>query len=165
MIVFAIGVTASVAVWLAAAHSRAAQANQAARPEKMTLLGTLAEWKYPGSNMLGGASMSDGGNPLVADVKCQAILTTPDAIEKVAKFYADKLATSPAPGGGQNAKAEVKEAAAKAVSTQDDSEGRPVSVQIIVVNRADSTTTLVISRARSEKETHIAWSHYRRFDH
>ena len=35
--------------------------------EPMTLMGTLADWKYPGSKMLGGASMSDGGNPSVPD--------------------------------------------------------------------------------------------------
>jgi hypothetical protein len=128
----------------------------------MTLLETLADWKYPGSKMFGGATMSDGGNPLVPDVLCRAILTTPDPIEKVAKFYSDKVGTPPA-HGGQNDRAEVKEADAKAVSTQDDSEGRPVTLRVIVVNKADTTTTLVISRAKSEKETHIAWSHYRRF--
>ena len=94
---------------------------------------------------------------------CQAVLTTPDPIEKVAKFYSEKLGT-PSAKGGQNARAEVKEADAKAVSTQDDSEGRPVTLRVIVVSKADTTTTLVISRANSETETHIAWSHYRRFD-
>jgi hypothetical protein len=136
---------------------------QATPPATMTLMGTLSEWKYPGANLLGGATMSDGGNPLVPDVQCQAILTTPDPIEKVVEFYSQKVGTPPAPAG-QNAQAKVKEADAKAVSTQDDSEGRPLTLRVIVVSQADSTTTLVISRARSEKETHIAWSHYRRFD-
>jgi hypothetical protein len=136
---------------------------RAAQPATLTLMGTLAEWKYPGSNLLGGASMSDGGNPLVPDVRCQAILTTPDPIEKVVEFYAQKLGT-PAVPAGQNAQAKLKEADAKAVSTQDDSEGRPLTLRVIVVNKADSTTTLVISRAKSEKETHIAWSHYRLLD-
>jgi hypothetical protein len=129
----------------------------------MTLLGTLSEWKYPGSNLLGGATMSDGGNPLVPDVQCQAILTTPDPMEKVVEFYSQKVGTPTAPAG-QNAQAKVKEADAKAVSTQDDSEGRPLTLRVIVVSKADSTTTLVISRGQSEKETHIAWSHYRRLD-
>ncbi|MGO9464404.1 MAG: hypothetical protein ACLQIB_12165 [Isosphaeraceae bacterium] len=162
MVLLALGATAMSAALLAAPRLGLAQANQAAPPARMTLLGTLAEWKYPGSNMLGGATMSDGGNPLVQDVLCQAILTTPDPIAKVATFYAEKVGTPPAPGA-QNAKAEVKQADAKAVSTQDDSEGRPVTLRVIVVNKADTTTTLVISRAKSEKETHIAWSHYRRF--
>jgi hypothetical protein len=163
MILLAFGATAMSAVLLAAPRLSPAQATQANPPAGMTLLGTLSEWKYPGSNMLGGATISDGGNPLVGDVRCQAILTTPDPIEKVARFYSEKLGTPPALDG-QNARAEVKQADAKAVATQDDSDGRPVTLRVIVVSKADTTTTLVISRAKSEKETHIAWSHYRRFD-
>ena len=53
----------------------------------MSLLETLAEWKYPGLRMLGGASMSDGGNPLLQSVKCKATLTTPDPFEKVITYY------------------------------------------------------------------------------
>jgi hypothetical protein len=129
----------------------------------MSLMESLSEWKYPGSNMRGGADMSDGGNPSVPDVKCRAILTTPDPIEKVIKFYSEMAGTSPAPVG-PDAKAEVRKTDAKAVYTQDDSEGRPVTLRVIVVSKADTTTILVISRADGEKETHIAWSHYRRFD-
>jgi hypothetical protein len=47
---------------------------------------------------------------------------------------------------------------------QDDSDGRPVSLRVIVVNKADTATTLVISRTDSEKETHIVWLHYLRLD-
>jgi hypothetical protein len=45
-----------------------------------------------------------------------------------------------------------------------DRQDRPVTVRVIVVNKADSSTTLVISRARDETETHIAWLHYFRLD-
>src|SRR5262249_49573402 len=113
----ALGVTTMSAGWQAAPPPGPAQATP---PGTMTLLGTLSEWKYPGSNMLGGATMSDGGNPLVVDVKCRAILTTPDPIEKVIEFYSEKVEPPPA-SGGPNARAEVKEADAKAVSIQDDS--------------------------------------------
>jgi hypothetical protein len=160
MILFALGATAVSAVWLAAPlMSRA----QVAEQPRMTLMGTLSEWKYPDSNLLGGATMSDGGNPLVPDVKCRAILATPDPIDKVIAFYSKKVKTPPA-AGGADAQAAVKDADAKAVVTQDDSDGRPITLRVIVVTKADTTTTLVISRAREEKETHIAWSHYRRFD-
>jgi hypothetical protein len=121
----------------------------------MTLLGTLSEWKYPGSTLLDGATMRDGGDPTVPDVLCLAVLTTPDPIDKVIAFYAEKV--------GKGDRAGAKEADAKAVSTQDDSEGRPLALRVVAVNTADATTTVVISRARTEKETHIAWSHYRRF--
>jgi len=77
----ALGAIAMSVVLLAAPLLSPAQATQAAPPAKMTLLGTLSEWKYPGSNMLGGATMSDGGNPLVPDVKCQAIRLPDPALE------------------------------------------------------------------------------------
>ena len=48
----------------------------------------------------------------------------------------------------------------KSVSIQDDSQGRTVAIRVIVVHKAGTSTTLVISRANDEKETHIAWSHY-----
>jgi hypothetical protein len=160
MILLALGATAVSAVWLAAPLMSPAQVTE---PPRMTLMGTLSEWKYPDSKMVGGATMSDGGNPLVPDVKCRAILTTPDPIEKVIAFYSKKVETPPA-AGGADPKVEVKEADAKAVTTQDDSDGRPITLRVIVVSKADTTTTLVISRAKEEKETHIAWSYYRRFD-
>jgi hypothetical protein len=58
----------------------------------------------------------------------------------------------------------VKNADAKAVSIQDDSQGRPLTLRVIVVAKADTTTTLVISRADQEKETHIAWLHFMRLE-
>ncbi len=132
-----------------------------ANPEEgVTLMQTLSEWAYPGtlepgSRLSGGASMSDGGNPKIQSVKFRAILTTPDPIAKVIRFYSDKLEPAPKPG-------DVAEPDAKSVSSQDDSKGRPVAVRVFVVNRDDTSTTLVISRAEGEKETHIAWSHYLR---
>ena len=133
ILLLTVGSTAVAAALLANPLRTAAQAPEGIPQRQMTLMGTLSEWKYPGSKMLGGASMSDGGNPSVVDVKCQAILTTPDPIEKVAKFYSEKLAT-PAGAGTPSTKHEAKEADARAVSTQDDSDGRPVAVKVIVVS-------------------------------
>lgn len=132
--------------------------------ERVTLLGTLAAWQYPESKIRGGASMSDGGFPGVQSVKCKAILTTPDPFEKVVKFYADKFGTESGEAQEANVR-KVKETDPKSLSIQDDSEGRPVALHVIVVNKADTSTTLVISRAKGEAETHIAWSHYLRLDH
>ena len=110
----------------------------------ISLLQTLAEWKYPGSDHLGGPSMSDAGIPPMQAIKCKAILTTPDPADKVVAFYVEKL----------------KKDAAKTIASQDDSKGRPLTLRVFVVNKADTSTTLVISRAEGEEETHIAWSHY-----
>ncbi len=132
--------------------------SDAAPRGEVTLLGTLAEWKYPGSDF-GGGSMSDGGNRRLQSVKCQAILTTGDSVEKVTKYFSEKFVSGP-----QDAKTLVKGADAQSVSTQDNSQGRPVQLRVIVVNRAETSTTLVISRAEGENKTHIAWSHYLRLD-
>jgi hypothetical protein len=159
--------TAIVALGLAIAGLAAVQAGappgNAPAQGRVTLLGTLAEWQYPGSKLLGGASMSDGGNPLVPSVKCQAILTTADPVEKVVAFYSEKLGI-PRASGPQDAKEDAKGDDAKSVSSQDDSRGRPVAIRVIVVHKAETSTTLVISRAAGEEETHIAWSHYLRLD-
>jgi hypothetical protein len=125
-----------------------------ATPQQITFMQTLEEWKYPGSAMPSGGQMSDGGNPEIADLTCKAILTTPDSFDDVVAFYAKKTGEAPA-----------KAADAQAVVTQDDSKERPVEVKIISVHKADRSNTLVISRAKAEKETHIAWSHYRRLSH
>jgi hypothetical protein len=132
--------------------------SHAAAEDHVTLFGTLAEWKYPGSDF-GGASMSDAGDRRPS-LKCQALLRTGDSFEKVTKYYADHFASKP-----QNADGKTNAPDAQSVSTQDDSQDRPLQLRVIVVNRATTSTTLVISRAKGEKQTHIAWSHYMRFDH
>jgi hypothetical protein len=156
---YAKAVIVAVVVGLCAAWP-GVQISDAAAEDGVSLMGTLAEWAYPGANF-GGANMSDGGNPRLQSIKCHAILTTGDSVEKVKEFYAKKFGILPA-AKAQDAKEEVKGGDAKSVSTQDDSQGRPLELQVIVVNKADTSTTLVISRAKGEKETHIAWSHYLR---
>ncbi len=107
--------------------------------------------------------MSDGGNPKIQSIICKAILTTPDPFDKVVKFYGEKLGADPATGR-REARAEVKDADARSISSQDDSQGRPVKLRVLVVNRADTSTTLVISRAEGEVTTYITWSHHIRID-
>jgi hypothetical protein len=123
------------------------------RKGNITLLTTINEWKYPDSQMPRGASMSDGGYPNIQSVKCQTVLTTPDSFKKVVRFYNKKLGISP--DTGESAKVD-----ARAVVTQDDSDGRPVSIEVISIHKGNTSTTLVISRGEQEKETHIAWSHF-----
>jgi hypothetical protein len=119
-----------------------------ATQESVSLLQTLEVWKYPGSTMLGGASMSDAGNPDIEDVICKAVLTTPDAFDDVVRFYEKKTADVAQP---------------RAVTSQSDSKDRAVALRIIAVHKTTTTTTLVISRGEGEKVTHIAWAHYMKF--
>ncbi len=89
---------------------------------------------------------------LVQSLKCQAMLTTGDSFEKVTTYYDHKFASGP-----QEVDGAVKGSQWQSVSIQDDSSNRPVQLRVIVVNRANTSTTLVISRTKDETRTHIAW--------
>ena len=80
----------------------------------------------------------------------------------VIEYYDTKLKPGADP---KTAKAERESGAerGRSVMFQDDSQGRPLRIHIIIVNTEKSLTTLVISRADAESETHIAWTHYMRF--
>ena len=132
----------------------------AEQPEQpgVTLLGTLSDRMYPGSQVAGGATVTDAGHPREQAVTMKTVLTTPDPFEKVVAFYSNKLSLDDAPAGDADSKNDDP----KSVTVQDDSENRPLSLRVITVNKLDSTTTLVISRAKGEDQTHIAWLHYLR---
>ena len=95
-----------------------------ATPQGVSLLQTLEVWKYPGSTMLGGASMSDAGNPDIEDVICKAVLTTPDPFDDVVRFYEKKTNEAAQP---------------RAVIGQDDSKDRPIALRIMTVHKAATT--------------------------
>jgi hypothetical protein len=137
-------------------------ASKDAAEEEVRLLGMLQDqWQYPGSKF-SGASMQDTMNPAFQLVKCQAVLTMPDSVEKVVNYYQEKLPTIK-PVGSTERKAETDGKRAVSVSEQDDSKDRPVQLHVFFVNQAMTFTTLVISRAEGEKETHIAWTQLMRF--
>lgn len=133
--------------------------------ESKTLLTMVSEWQYPGSKMHGGATMSDAatvnrsGERTVPSTLCKTVLTTKDPMARVVDYYKSKLKQ---PGDSETANGDDKSAAhsGRSVMFHEDSQGRPVGIQIIVVNTDKSSTTLVISRAEKESETHIAWTHY-----
>jgi len=122
------------------------------------LLGSLEEFMYPGAKMPDGATMSGNGPyPAMQFVICRTVLTTPDPLEKVADFYSKKFEIA---DKADKAEGRSKAGDAQAVTMLDDSKGRPVGLRVFTVNRPKMTTTLVVSRAEGEKETHIAWSHF-----
>jgi len=124
----------------------------------------IAQWQYPGSKM-NGATMSDAatlngaGERTVQSIQYRTVLTTKDPMPKVIEYYKAKLIPS---AGSKSAKLEEKPTtnAGRSVTFHDDSEGRPVAIHVILVNTEKASTTLVISRAATEHETHIAWTHY-----
>ena len=86
-------------------------------------------------------------------------MTTTDPIAKVVDYYKSKLEPAAAT---DNRKADDKLPidSARSVTFHGDSKDRPVAIHIVLVNTDKSSTTLVISRAEGESETHIAWSQY-----
>ncbi len=131
--------------------------------EPVTLMGIISQWMYPKSAM-NGAEMSDGatidneGNQTVQSIVCKTTMTTDDSVEKVLAFYKAKLA----PDKNADAKTREELKNGQSVLVLDDSIGRPFSLHTIFVNTATTSTTLTISRAASEQQTHIAWKHYTR---
>lgn len=135
--------------------------------EPLLLMPMIAEWQYPDSQ-INGASMSDaatvnrGGERTVPSILCKTVLTTKDPMAKVVEYYKTKLIQKP---DSETHKPDDKSGfeSGRSVVYHDDSDGRPLEIQIIIVNTDKSSTTLVISRAEKESETNIAWTHYLRF--
>ena len=144
-----------------------ATANLSDAEEPLRLMAMIAEWQYPGSK-INGASMSDGatvnrsGERTVTSMLCKTVLTTKDSTAKVLEYYKTKLKQG---ADSETSKPGDKSAtdSGRSVMFHHDSQGRPLEIHIIIVNTDKSSTTLVISRAETEPETHIAWTHYLRF--
>lgn len=140
--------------------------------ESPTLSSRIAEWKYPGSKSLG-AVMTDGrtlnkkGERTVPSIQCRTVLTTTDSIAKVVDYYKSKLkffnqAELKLSASKDNEQPTDKPAteSSRSVIYNVDSKNRPLAIHIFLVNTDHTSTTLVISRANSESETHIAWTQY-----
>jgi hypothetical protein len=144
-----------------------ASSSMSSAEEPKTLLTRFAEWQYPGSKFHG-ATMGDAmtlnpkGERAVASLQSTAVMTTDDPVAKVLEYYKAKLTPKAAPG---NTKPDDKPAAdsARSITYYTDSEKRPVAIEMIFVNTDTTSTTLVISRAKEESKTHIAWSQYAKF--
>jgi hypothetical protein len=130
-------------------------------PSLMTMVG---EWRYPDSKM-NGASMSDGatlnasGERSAQSIAYQSVFTTADSMSKVIAYYKNKL-SSPVSSEKEGALNELISNSGRSVKFHEDSEGRPMEVQVVLVNTVNSSTTLVVTRAAMESETHIAWTRY-----
>jgi hypothetical protein len=99
------------------------------------------------------------GDVTVSAVQAQAVWTTKDPMEEVIAYYETRLKRA---AGSKDAKSDEGAAADSATSvvSHDDSIGRPLGIHHILVNTETASTTLVISRAATESETHVAWVHY-----
>lgn len=135
--------------------------------EPVRLMATIAEWQYPDSK-INGASVSDAAavnrsdKRTVPSILCKTVLTTEDSMAKVIEYYRTKLKQGTVSEASEPNDEPVTDSG-RSVMFHEDSHGRPLGIHIIIVNTDKSSTTLVISRAETESETHIAGTHYLRF--
>ena len=134
--------------------------------EQLSLMAMIGEWQYPnseihGATMQDAVTVNDSGKRTVPSVQCKTVMTTADPIAKVIEYYETKLK----PKGKSKARVpngKTQSDSGRSVTFHNDSQDRPLAIRIISVNTDESSTTLVISRAETEAETHIAWTRYSR---
>jgi len=133
----------------------------ASADEPVTLIGTIVKWRYPDAK-IGKSEMSDAatidadGNRTVPSTLLKTTMVTGDSVDKVLAFYRDLLTRNRTNDGKLGIEADV----GRSVVFSDESEDRPFAFHTIVVNSANSSTTLLITRGKDEEQTHITWKQY-----
>jgi hypothetical protein len=129
--------------------------------EPVTLMGTIIKWRYPDatigkSEMSDAATMDAVGQRTVPSTVLKTTMSTRDSVEKVVEFYRDLLTRNPANDG----KLGIGPQIGRSVLFSDESEGRPFLFHTILVNAADTSTILIITRGNDEELTRITWKQY-----
>ncbi len=137
----------------------------ASASESVTLLGTIVKWRYPDAE-IGKAELADAatidadGNRTAPSIMLKTTMVTRDSIDKVLGFYRDLLTRNRT----NDAKLGTGPNVGRSVVFSDESEGRPFAFHTIVVNSANSSTTLIITRGKDEGQTHITWKQYLKYE-
>jgi hypothetical protein len=133
----------------------------ASAEEPITLIGTIVKWRYPDAE-IGKSEMSDAAT-IAADGKRTApssvlktTMVTSDSVDKVLAFYRGLLTRNPANDSKLGADPKV----GRSVVFSDESEGRPFAFRTILVNSANTSTTIIITRGGDEDTTRITWNQY-----
>lgn len=134
-----------------------------------SLLANISGWQYPDSKIHGAsirdaATVNHKGDRTVPSSYRKTVLTTTDPIDKVFNYYKSKLAQNEMPIPGNEQSQDLDGVSGRSVMFHSESKDRPVKIHIISINTAHTSTTLVISQAEGEPETHIAWSQYETYD-
>lgn len=135
----------------------------ASADEMVTLIGTIVKWRYPDAQ-IGKSQMSDGatidaeGNRTVPSSILKTTMTTEDSVEKVVAFYRELLTRHPE----HDRQLGIASETGRSVIFSDESEGRPFAFHTILVNSAQRSTTLIITRGENEETTQITWMQYLR---
>ena len=131
--------------------------------EPPTLMTLVMKWRYPEAKFQG-AMLSDGatvgarGERTVPSTVWQCEYLTDDSVADVVAFYKEFISTLK-PGPEIES---LQVAGGRSVHVLDGGKDRDLGMQIILINETNASTTLVISRAKQESQTHIAWSRYER---
>ena len=150
-------------VWFAAAPPHGTRCIAQDAP---TLMGAIAPWKYPGSK-IDGATMADGatlkpdGDRAMPSTVCKTVMRTSEPISKVVEHY-KQLLSSDANSSTRKPNHALANDFPRSVAVHDLSTGRTVAMHVILINTVKTSTTLVISRAADETETHILWTQYQK---
>jgi hypothetical protein len=135
--------------------------NNAHAEEAVTLIGMIVKWRYPDaeigkSEMSDGATISADGKRTIPSTVLKTTMMTTDSVDKVLAFYRNLLTRNPA----NDEKLGIGPLVGRSVVFSDDSEGRPFAFHSIVVNSANTSTTLIITRGKDEDHTRITWKQY-----
>lgn len=129
--------------------------------EPVSLIGTIVKWRYPdaqiGKSEMSDAATIDGdGKRTVPSSMLKTTMMTRDSVDKVVAFYRDLLTRNPA----NDRKLGIGPMVGRSVVFSDESNERPFAFYTIVINDANTSTTLVITRGRDEEQTRITWKQY-----
>ena len=129
--------------------------------EPVTLIGTIVKWRYPNAE-IGKSQMSDAatidadGKRTVPSTVLKTTMATGDSVDKVLAFYRELLTRNQT----NDDKLGIGRQVGRSVVFNDESDGRPFAFHTIVVNSANSSTTLIITRGKGEEQTYITWKQY-----
>ncbi|QDT71707.1 hypothetical protein [Lacipirellula limnantheis] len=133
----------------------------ASADEPVSLMDTVVKWRYPdaeiaNSRMSDAATIAADAARTVPSVVLSTTMSTSDSVEKVLKYYRELLTRNPE----NDKKLGVDPKVGRSVVFSDESDGRDFAFHTIMVNTANSSTTLIVTRAQNEERTRITWKQY-----
>lgn len=136
---------------------------QAPADEPVTLIGTIVKWRYPDAE-IGKSEMSDAatvkldGERTVPSTDLRTTMTTDDSVDKVIAFYKTLLTRSAA----NDAQLGFGPDEGISIRFSDESAGRNFELHTVLVNAANISTVVIVTRGNGESQTHITWKQFRR---
>jgi hypothetical protein len=137
----------------------------ASADEPLTLIGTVVKWRYPDaeiakSEMSDAATVDADGKRTAPSSVLKTTMSTGESVDKVLAFYRDLLTRTPA----NDSRLGIGPQVGRSVVFSDESEGRPFAFHTILVNSANTSTTLIITRDDDDDRTRITWKQYVKHD-